>query len=240
MFDSGDSGAYGAERKSTAVWRKRCAAPTPKGRIVNKAQLIDAVAMKLDISRRSAGDTVDAVLEGITGAIIGGDKVSLTGFGTFETTRRAARTARNPRTGESVDVPAATVPKFRPGQALKDEVNATTGRRRGAAKKSTAKKAATKKATAKKATATMAAKKTTAKKATATATKAAATKAAAKKTVAKKAPAAKKTAVKATARPMTKKTVAKAPATKTAAKKTVAKKATAKKATAKKATARKR
>ena len=101
---------------------------------MNKAQLIDAVAMKLDISRRSAGDTVDAVLEGITGAIISGDKVSLTGFGTFETTRRAARTARNPRTGESVDVPAATVPKFRPGQALKDEVNATTGRRRGAAK----------------------------------------------------------------------------------------------------------
>lgn len=237
MFDSGDSGAYGAERKSTAVWRKRCAAPTPEGRIVNKAQLIDAVAMKLDISRRSAGDTVDAVLEGITGAIISGDKVSLTGFGTFETTRRAARTARNPRTGESVDVPAATVPKFRPGQALKDEVNATGGRRRGAAKKSAAKKSATKKATAKKATSTMAAKKATAKKATATATKAAAKKAPAKKTTA----AAKKTTVKATARPMTKKTAAKAPATKAAAKKTApAKKATAKKATAKKATARKR
>ena len=125
------------------------AAPTPKGRIVNKAQLIDAVAMKLDISRRSAGDTVDAVLDGITGAIISGDKVSLTGFGTFETTRRAARTARNPRTGESVAVPAATVPKFRPGQALKDEVNTTGSRRRAGAKKTATKKAAAKKTAAK-------------------------------------------------------------------------------------------
>ena len=155
----------------------------PKGRIVNKAQLIDAVAMKLDISRRSAGDTVDAVLEGITGAIISGDKVSLTGFGTFETTRRAARTARNPRTGESVAVPAATVPKFRPGQALKDEVNTSTGRKRAAAKKVAAKKAA-KKATAVKAAARPVAKKSAAK--------APATKTAAKKTAAKKSAPAKR------------------------------------------------
>jgi DNA-binding protein HU-beta len=218
------------------------AAPTPKGRIVNKAQLIDAVATKLDISRRSAGDTVDAVLEGITGAIISGDKVSLTGFGTFETTRRAARTARNPRTGAAVAVPAATVPKFRPGQALKDEVNSTGGRRR-AAKKTTAKKAAAKKATTVKA----AAKKTTAKKTTArpaakkTATRSTA-KTVAKKTTAKKTtarPAAKATAKKtvakkSTARPAAKKAMAKAPATKAVAKKT------AKKATTKKTTARKR
>jgi DNA-binding protein HU-beta len=183
----------------------------PEGRIVNKAQLIDAVATKLDISRRSAGDTVDAVLEGITGAIISGDKVSLTGFGTFETTRRAARTARNPRTGESVAVPAATVPKFRPGQALKDEVNTTGGRRRSA-KKTTAKKTTARKAVAKKA----------------------AVKAAAKKSVAKKS-----TAKKTATRPMAKRVTAKAPATKTAAKKTVAKKTTAKKTAAKKTTARK-
>ena len=215
------------------------AAPTLKGRIVNKAQLIDAVAMKLDISRRSAGDTVDAVLDGITGAIISGDKVSLTGFGTFETTRRAARTARNPRTGESVAVPAATVPKFRPGQALKDEVNTTTGRKRAAAKKTVAKKAAAKKTTAKrtatKAVATRPATKAAAKKTTvkAAAKKAAPAKAAAKKTVAKAA--AKKTvAKKTTARPAAKKAVAKAPATKAVAKKTV------KKAVAKKTTARKR
>jgi DNA-binding protein HU-beta len=219
------------------------AAPTPKGRIVNKAQLIDAVAMKLDISRRSAGDTVDAVLDGITGAIISGDKVSLTGFGTFETTRRAARTARNPRTGEAVAVPAATVPKFRPGQALKDEVNTTGGRKRATAKKTAAKKTAAKKTTvkaaAKKATPAKtaaarpatkaAAKKTTVK---AAAKKAPATKAPAKKAVAKTA--AKKTVAKATARPAAKKTAAKAPATKAVAKKTTAKKTAAKKTTARK------
>jgi DNA-binding protein HU-beta len=206
------------------------AAPTPKGRIVNKAQLIDAVAAKLDISRRSAGDTVDAVLEGITGAIISGDKVSLTGFGTFETTRRAARTARNPRTGESVAVPAATVPKFRPGQALKDEVNTTGGRRRGAAKKT-----AGKKATAKKTAKAAAAKKTTAKKATATvkATTAKKTTATAKKAPAK-ATVKKTTAKKATARPTARKTAAKAPATKAVAKKTTVKKSAAKKTTARK------
>jgi DNA-binding protein HU-beta len=214
------------------------AAPTPKGHIVNKAQLIDAVAMKLDISRRSAGDTVDAVLEGITGAIISGDKVSLTGFGTFETTRRAARTARNPRTGESVAVPAATVPKFRPGQALKDEVNTTTGRKRSA-KKTTAKKTAVK--AAKKATTVKAAaKKTTAKKTTTVkaaakrpATKAVAKKAPAKKVTAKKV-VAKKAPAKKTARPAAKKTVAKAPATKAVAKKAAAKKSAAKKTTARK------
>jgi DNA-binding protein HU-beta len=212
------------------------AAPTPKGRIVNKAQLIDAVAMKLDISRRSAGDTVDAVLDGITGAIISGDKVSLTGFGTFETSRRAARTARNPRTGEAVAVPAATVPKFRPGQALKDEVNTTGGRRRtvkkATAKKTTAaaKKAAAKKTATKKATAVKAAAKKTATKATAT--KAVAKKAPAKKTTAKAV--AKKAPAKKTARPAAKKTVAKAPATKAVAKKTTAKKSAAKKTTARK------
>ena len=230
VFDSGDSGAYGAERKSSACVVQTGAAPTPKGRIVNKAQLIDAVATKLDISRRSAGDTVDAVLEGITGAIISGDKVSLTGFGTFETTRRAARTARNPRTGESVAVPAATVPKFRPGQALKDEVNATGGRRRGAAKKSAAKKSSTAKKTAK---AAAAKKATTAKKATATvkatAKKTTTTKKATAKTTAKKT-----SAKKATARPAARKTAAKAPATKAVAKKTTVKKSAAKKTTARK------
>ena len=212
------------------------AAPTPKGRIVNKAQLIDAVAMKLDISRRSAGDTVDAVLDGITGAIISGDKVSLTGFGTFETTRRAARTARNPRTGESVAVPAATVPKFRPGQALKDEVNTTGGRRRATAKKTAAKKATAKKTAAKRAATRVAAASRPATKAAAkktTAKKTTATKAVAKKTVAKAA-AKKTTAKKTTARPAAKKAVAKAPATKAAAKKTTAKKSAAKKTTARK------
>ena len=73
--------------------RAWCAAPSPKGRNVNKAQLIDAVAEKLEVSRRAAGEAVDAVLDGITGAVVTGDKVSLTGFGTFESAKRPARIA---------------------------------------------------------------------------------------------------------------------------------------------------
>jgi DNA-binding protein HU-beta len=195
---------------------------------MNKAQLIDAVAVKLEISRRAAGDAVDAVLGGITGAVIDGDKVSLTGFGTFEQVKRPARTARNPRTGDAVKVAAAVVPKFRAGQAFKDEVNGSKGKK-SAAKKSAAKKPAAKKSTA------MAKKASPAKKATSVAKKAAPAKktVVAKKTTAvktvgkqaspvKKSAAAKKTT--ATARPVAKKSAAKAPATKTAAKKATAKK----------------
>jgi len=217
-----------------------------EGRNVNKAQLIDAVAERLEVSRRAAGEAVDAVLEGITGAVVGGDKVSLTGFGTFESAKRPARIARNPRTGEQVKVAAATVPKFRAGQAFKDEVNGAKGAARKAGAKKTAAKrtasastsapraaamkktaaAAKKAAPAKKA----AVRKTTAAKATGTAKKAAVTKAAAK-TTAKKTVGGKKAA----ARPVARKTAAKAPATKTAAKKTTAKKAVGtKKAAAKK------
>jgi len=123
---------------------------------VNKAQLIDAVAEKLEVSRRAAGEAVDAVLDGITGAVVSGDKVSLTGFGTFESAKRPARIARNPRTGEQVRVAAATVPKFRAGQAFKDSVNGAKGAakkaaaKKGAAKKTAAKKTAAKRAPAKK------------------------------------------------------------------------------------------
>lgn len=199
---------------------------------MNKAQLIDAVAVKLEISRRAAGEAVDAVLGGITGAVIDGDKVSLTGFGTFEQVDRPARTARNPRTGEAVKVAAATVPKFRAGQAFKDEVNGSRGKKAAAAKKSAAKKAVP----AKKAVA-VAKKAAPAKKAVAVAKKAApakkavvAKKTSAVKTVAKQAaPAKKAAAVKKTtaaaARPVAKKSAAKAPATKTTAKKATAKKA---------------
>jgi DNA-binding protein HU-beta len=252
VIDSPDSSLYGAEKAAVTGTRNRarrnrfptarrawCAALTPKGRNVNKAQLIDAVAEKLEISRRAAGEAVDAVLDGITGAVVTGDKVSLTGFGTFESARRPARIARNPRTGDQVRVAAATVPKFRAGQAFKDEVNGTRpAARKSAAKKTTARKAtttaakrtaatsrpATKKATAAKKTAM---RKTTATKAAAgtrgTTKKAAVTKAAAKST-------AKKTAAKnGTARPVARKTAAVAPATKMASKKTAAKKSVAKK-----------
>ncbi|ARF57600.1 HU family DNA-binding protein [Streptomyces gilvosporeus] len=216
---------------------------------MNKAQLVEAIADKLG-GRQNAADAVDAVLDAIVRAVVGGDRVSVTGFGSFEKVDRPARYARNPQTGERVRVKKTSVPRFRAGQGFKDLVagskklpkggevsvkkapkGSLTGGaaiKKAAAKKATAKKAAAKKTTAKKAAAkkTTAAKKVTAKKTTA---KKAPAKAAAKKTTAAK----KATAKKATA----KKT---APAKKATAKKAPAKKATARKTTAKKTTARKR
>ncbi|WP_327353187.1 HU family DNA-binding protein [Streptomyces sp. NBC_01304] len=222
---------------------------------MNKAQLVESIADKVG-GRQQASDAVDAVLDAIVRAVVGGDRVSVTGFGSFEKVDRPARYARNPQTGERVRVKKTSVPRFRAGQGFKDLVSgskklpkndvavkkAPKGSLSGGTK--TTAKAATKKATAKKATAkkaavkkTTAAKKTTAKKTTAkkaTAKKTTAKKATAKKAAVKKTTAAKKTtAKKATA----KKT---APAKKATAKKAPAKKSTARKTTAKKATARKK
>ncbi|MEY9838986.1 HU family DNA-binding protein [Streptacidiphilus sp. EB103A] len=234
---------------------------------MNKAQLVEAVAEQLG-GRRAAAEAVDAVLDTIVRAVTAGDRVSVTGFGTFEKVDRSARFARNPQTGERVKVKKTAVPRFRPGQGFKDLVSGSkklpkTGPSVKKAPKGSltpGKSGMTAPAgspAAKKA----AAKKTTAKKATATVKKAAAVKkttaaAAAKKTTAVKAAApAKKTAVKKTAVKKTttaaKKTSAasKAPAKKTvtasatrpAAKKaTTAKKAVAAKKTAVKATTAKK
>ncbi|WP_149825369.1 HU family DNA-binding protein [Streptomyces tailanensis] len=208
---------------------------------MNKAQLVEAIADKLG-GRQQAADAVDAVLDAIVRATVAGERVSVTGFGSFEKVDRPARYARNPQTGERVRVKKTSVPRFRAGQGFKDLVSGSKKLPRGgevavkkapkgsltggaaatvkkaAAKKTTAKKAAAKKAPARKAApakkTTAAAKKTTAKKAT--------TKAAAKKTTA----AAKKTTAK------------KAPAKKATAKKAPAKKSTARKTTAKKTAAR--
>jgi len=90
---------------------------------VNKAELIDAVAEAADISKASAANALDAVIDSITNALKNGDTVSLVGFGTFSVKERAARTGRNPRTGEEITIPAAKVPGFKPGKALKDAVN---------------------------------------------------------------------------------------------------------------------
>ncbi|MFD7014448.1 HU family DNA-binding protein [Streptomyces sp. NPDC059161] len=218
---------------------------------MNKAQLVEAIADKVG-GRQQAADAVDAVLDAIVRAVVAGDRVSVTGFGSFEKVDRPARYARNPQTGERVRVKKTSVPRFRAGQGFKDLVAGSKKLPKndvavkkapkgslsgGASARTTVKKAAAKKATAKKTTAakkatavkkttaakTTAAKKTTAKKATAKKTTATAKKAApAKKTAAKKATA-KKTA----------------PAKKAVAKKAPAKKATARKTTAKKATARK-
>lgn len=88
---------------------------------MNKAQLVDAVAEQLG-GRRAAADAVDAVLDTIVRAVVAGENVSVTGFGTFGRVERAARYARNPQTGERVKVKKTAVPRFRPGQGFKDLV----------------------------------------------------------------------------------------------------------------------
>ncbi|GAA3744762.1 HU family DNA-binding protein [Streptomyces tremellae] len=179
---------------------------------MNKAQLVEAIADKLG-GRQQAADAVDAVLDAIVRATVSGDRVSVTGFGSFEKVDRPARYARNPQTGERVRVKKTSVPRFRAGQGFKDLVSgskklpkggevavkkAPKGSLSGGSSTRTTAKAAAKKATAKKSTAkkTAAAKKTTAKKATpAKKSTAKKTTAAAKKTTAKKATGtAKKTA----------------------------------------------
>jgi DNA-binding protein HU-beta len=89
---------------------------------MNKTQLVDVLAARLG-DRRTAAGAVDGLLETIVEAVRSGDTVSLTGFGVFTVRARAARLARNPRTGETVDVPATTVPAFRPGLAFRSAVS---------------------------------------------------------------------------------------------------------------------
>jgi DNA-binding protein HU-beta len=223
---------------------------------MNKAELIDVLTEKLGSDRRQATAAVENVVDTIVRAVHKGDSVTITGFGVFEQRRRAARVARNPRTGETVKVKPTSVPAFRPGAQFKAVVSGaqrlpaegpavkrgvTAGGARKAVKKTAAKKAA-KKAPAKKATKRAATKaparktaaKTTAKKAPAkktvkkAAAKKTARKAPAKKAAAKKAPA-RKAAAKKTAAKKTAASASKTATSKTAAKKTAAKKTAAKK-----------
>ena len=89
---------------------------------MNKTQLVDVLAERLG-DRRTAAGAVEGLLETIVDAVRSGDSVTLTGFGVFTSRARAARVARNPRTGETVDVPATTVPAFRPGAAFRTAVS---------------------------------------------------------------------------------------------------------------------
>ncbi|KAA0113352.1 HU family DNA-binding protein [Mycolicibacterium sp. P9-22] len=201
---------------------------------MNKAELIDALTTKLGTDRRQATAAVENIVDTIVRAVHKGESVTITGFGVFEQRRRAARVARNPRTGETVKVKPTSVPAFRPGAqfkavvsgaqrlpadgpAVKRGVAAAPAKRTAAKKAAPAKKAAVKKAAP--------AKKAPAAKKAAPAKKAPAAKKAAP---AKKAPAAKK-AAPAKKAPAAKKAAPakKAPAAKKAA---PAKKAPAKKA----------
>ena len=90
---------------------------------MNKSELIQAVADASAISKSTAGKAVDAVIDNIKKSLADNDPVTLIGFGTFSVRERAARTGRNPRTGESLEIKAAKVPIFKAGKALKDAVN---------------------------------------------------------------------------------------------------------------------
>ncbi|MRH91034.1 DNA-binding protein [Nocardia sp. SYP-A9097] len=202
---------------------------------MNKAELIDVLTEKLGTDRRTATAAVEQMVDTIVRAVNKGQSVTITGFGVFEQRKRAARVARNPRTGETVKVKPTSVPAFRPGAqfkaiiAGKQKITASgPAVKRGVAAPVSGKPAGAKKAAAKKIAkkaATKAPAKTTAKKA--------ATKAPAKKATAKK------TATKAAAKKTPAKAAKKAPAKKAAVKAAVVKKAAAKKAPAKKTAAKK-
>jgi len=183
---------------------------------VNKSQLIDVLAARFDGNRKAAAHALESVLDTITREVAKGEKVAITGFGSFEKRIRAARWVRNPQTGERIKAKKTAVPKFSPGADLKNVVSGA----KKLPKLTVAKAASTTKSAASAAKKAAPAKKSTAKST------------ASKSTTAKKAPA-KKTATKST-------TAKKAPAKKAAAKKsTAAKKAPAKKTAAKKSTAKK-
>ena len=89
---------------------------------MNKADLVAAVAEKAGISKKDSEKAVNAAFDAITEALVAGDKVQLVGFGAFEVKKRAERIGRNPKTKESIKIPASKVPVFKPGKALKDIV----------------------------------------------------------------------------------------------------------------------
>jgi DNA-binding protein HU-beta len=209
---------------------------------MNKAELIDVLTEKLGSDRRSATAAVENVVDTIVRAVHKGDSVTITGFGVFEQRRRAARVARNPRTGETVKVKPTSVPAFRPGAQFKAVVSGAQrlpaegpAVKRGVVAGGALRKAAVKKA-AKRAVARKAVKKAVVKKAA----KRAVARKAVKKAVVKKAvkrSAAKKAVKKAAVKKAVKRSAAKKAVTKAVVKK-AATKAPAKKAPAKKATAR--
>lgn len=90
---------------------------------MNKTELIDAVSAKASLEKGESARAVDAVFEAITEALKSGDTVALVGFGTFNVKARAARSGRNPRTGETIEIAASKVPGFKAGKGLKDAVN---------------------------------------------------------------------------------------------------------------------
>ncbi|MBM3688532.1 MAG: HU family DNA-binding protein [Actinobacteria bacterium] len=129
---------------------------------MNKQELIDNISTQLGHSKRDVSNVVEAALEELKRAVARGEKVALAGFGVFQRHDRAARTGRNPQTGEAVKIKATKLPKFRPGAEFKAVVSGA--KKPSAPKKAAAKKSAPKKAAAKKSAPKKAAKKAPAKK----------------------------------------------------------------------------
>ncbi len=90
---------------------------------MNKSELIDAIAASADIPKAAAGRALDAMIDSVTESLKKGDQVVLVGFGTFSVKDRAARTGRNPQTGQPIEIAAAKIPSFKAGKALKDALN---------------------------------------------------------------------------------------------------------------------
>jgi DNA-binding protein HU-beta len=207
-----------------------------KGKLVNKSQLIDTLAARYEGNRKQAAHALEAVIDTITREVAKGEKVAITGFGSFEKRVRDARWVRNPRTGERLKAKKTAVPKFNAGADLKAVVSGakklpklTLSAATSTARAATGTTKAPAKKTAATSTTKKAATKAPAKKTTSTTTK---------KAAATKAPA-KKTAKTTTARATTKKTTPAKTAAKTTTSKTTATKAPAKRATATKAPAKK-
>jgi len=90
---------------------------------VNKAELISVMAEKSGLTKKDSEKALNSFIEAVEEALVKGDKVQLVGFGTFEVRERSARKGRNPQTGEEIDIPAASVPAFKAGKALRDSIN---------------------------------------------------------------------------------------------------------------------
>ncbi|MEH7531230.1 HU family DNA-binding protein [Priestia megaterium] len=89
---------------------------------MNKTQLIDAVSIKSELTKQDSKKAVDALLETISNTLAKEEKIQLVGFGTFEVRERAARTGRNPQTGEEMNIAASKIPAFKAGKELKESV----------------------------------------------------------------------------------------------------------------------
>ena len=90
---------------------------------MNKAELTNKIAEKAGVSKKAAAEVIDAFTATVTETVASGDKVQLIGFGTFEVSERAARTGKNPQTGEKMNIPASKSMKFKAGKAVKDTLN---------------------------------------------------------------------------------------------------------------------